>query len=273
MYSFSRFFWQFALAVVVLATASVASPGQAPAKLTLPNTAAQLKPTPEQVGDSLMTHQRYQAAIESYKNASQTTPETWNKMGVAYQLMYNVEEAARCYKKALKLDPQSAIATNNLGSIYMEQKNYKAAQKTYRKAVKLNPQSALFRKNLGTALLAAHQYKKGWEAYQQALAIDPNIFTRVGGSVRVENPSTIQDRGAMNYYMAKGCLRAGMNDRAIEYLRLAVNEGFVSPKKLVSDNEFASLRDLPKFQQLLNSLGASDHDSSTTTASNEVSGR
>jgi len=24
----------------------------------------------------------------------------------------------------------------------------------------------------------------------------------------------------MNYYMAKGCVRAGMNDRAIEYLRM-----------------------------------------------------
>jgi hypothetical protein len=51
--------------------------------------------------------------------------------------------------------------------------------------------------------------------------------------------------------MAKGCVRAGMNDRAIEYLRMALNEGFTSPKKIVADSEFAALRGIPAFDQLL----------------------
>ncbi len=46
----------------------------------------------------------------------------------------------------------------------------------------------------------------------------------------------------MNFYMAKSCARAGMNDRAIEFLRLALNEGFTeaSPKRVNADREFAS---------------------------------
>jgi hypothetical protein len=71
----------------------------------------------------------------------------------------------------------------------------------------------------------------------------------------VENPATVQERGAMNYYMAKGCVRAGQNDRAIEYLRMALNEGFTTPKKIIADAEFAALRSLPAFQQLLASQG------------------
>ena len=55
----------------------------------------------------------------------------------------------------------------------------------------------------------------------------------------------------MNYYMAKGCVRAGMNDCAIEYLRMALNEGFTNPKKIEADGEFAGLRAVPAFQQLL----------------------
>jgi hypothetical protein len=55
----------------------------------------------------------------------------------------------------------------------------------------------------------------------------------------------------MNFYMAKGCVRAGMNDCAIEYLRMALNEGFTSPKKIAADSEFAVLKGLPAFQQLL----------------------
>jgi pentatricopeptide repeat protein len=55
----------------------------------------------------------------------------------------------------------------------------------------------------------------------------------------------------MNYFMAKGCLRAGMTERAIEYLRKALNEGFTNPKKIVADSEFAGLRGVPAFEQLL----------------------
>ncbi len=58
-----------------------------------------LDATPEQIGDSLMAHQRYQAAIrEQYKKASPHSSDVWNKMGVAYQLMFNLDDAARCYE-------------------------------------------------------------------------------------------------------------------------------------------------------------------------------
>ena len=55
----------------------------------------------------------------------------------------------------------------------------------------------------------------------------------------------------MNFYMAKGCMRAGMSDCAIDYLRMALNEGFTNPKKIEADSEFAGLKGLPAFQQLL----------------------
>jgi hypothetical protein len=55
----------------------------------------------------------------------------------------------------------------------------------------------------------------------------------------------------MNYYMATGCVRAGKNERAIEYLRMALDEGFTNPKKIAADQEFAGLRGIPAFDQLL----------------------
>ena len=60
----------------------------------------------------------------------------------------------------------------------------------------------------------------------------------------------------MNYFMAKGCVRAGQNDRAIDYLRMALNEGFTNPKKIIADGEFASLRGIPAFELLLASQGS-----------------
>jgi len=222
---------------------------------TIKAAAPKFVPTPEQMGDSLMAHQRYQAAIEQYKKAPRDSADAWNKMGVAYQLMLNLDEATRCYEQAFKLDPKNAIALNNLGTVYVTQKQYSRAEKYYRKALKLDPKSALVHKNLGTALLAEHKYKDGWKQYQEALASDPEIFQH-NNSVRVENPASIQDRGAMNYYMAKGCVRAGQAERAIEYLRMAINEGFTTPKKIAADVEFTALFSNPAFQQMLASQRA-----------------
>jgi tetratricopeptide (TPR) repeat protein len=229
------------------------SSGEAPAAIVpipVMQTVPQPPPTPEQLGDAFMAHQRYQAAIEAYKKAPRDSAGVWNKMGIAYQLMFNSEEALRCYEVSLKIDPRHANVLNNLGTIYDALKQYGAAERMYRKALKIEPASALIHKNLGTVLLAQHKYEKGWDAYKQALALDPQIFEN-SNSPRVENTASLQERGAMNYYMAKSCVRVGKNDQAIEYLRMALNEGFTSAKKIAADSEFASLRGIPAFEQLL----------------------
>jgi Tfp pilus assembly protein PilF len=174
----------------------------------------------------------------------------WNKMGIAYQMMFNARDAARCYRESLKLQPGDAQVLNNFGTLYAQLKEYGQADRMYRKALKIDPHSALTYKNLGTNLLAEHKYDKGYEAYKQAVAIDPEIFTEHAGPM-VENASNVKERGAMNYYMALGCVNAGHTDCALEYLRLALDEGFVTRKKIATDAEFASLRSNPAFQQLI----------------------
>jgi Tfp pilus assembly protein PilF len=206
-------------------------------------------PSPEDLGDSLTLHQRYQAAITAYQGARRTAA-IWNKMGIAYQMMLNVHEATHCYKESLKLDPHNAMVVNNLATVYDSQKDYTAAERLYRKAIKMDPNSAMVYKNLGTNLLSQHKYERGWAAYQQALQLDPQIFAD-RGTPQVQNPATIAERGAMNYYMAVGCVRMGQTACALEYLRKALDEGFTNPKKVAADMAFASLRENPDFKQLL----------------------
>jgi tetratricopeptide (TPR) repeat protein len=236
-----------ALVTEAAALGQVAVPAGAP---TAPLTASAAQRSPELEGDSLMGHQHYQAAIAAYKKAPQDSATVLNKMGIAYQMMFNLEEASRCYQASLRINRNNGHVLNNLGTVYDSLKQYSNAERMYRRGLKLEPDSALILKNLGSDLLAQHKYKKGWEAYKAALALDPNIFANTA-SPRVENPASVQERGAMNYFMAKGCVRAGMNDRAIDYLRMALNEGFTNPKKIVADAEFAGLRGMPAFEELL----------------------
>ena len=207
-------------------------------------------PTPEESGDALQVKQRYQAAIQAYAKIEHRSATVWNKMGISYQMMFNLKDAMRCYNESLKLNPRNALVMNNLATAYDAQKDYKRAEKLYRKALKISPRSAMILKNLGTNLLVQHQYKKGWKAYQEATAIDPDIFND-SSAPKSQNPASTEQRGALNYYMARGCLHSGQTACALEYLRLALNEGFTTPKKLASDSDFAVLRDNPEFKELL----------------------
>jgi tetratricopeptide (TPR) repeat protein len=207
-------------------------------------------PDPEDLGDSLSGHQRYQAAIAAYTKITDPSAVVWNKIGIAYQMMFNLKDASRCYNASLKLDPRNASVLNNLATVNDSLKQFGVAERYYRKALKIEPRSALILRNLGSNQLAQHKYKKGWASYQSALAIDPQIFQSHSGA-SVENPASTQERGAMHYYMAKGCVNAGNHECAIQNLRLAINEGYISPQKIATDSSFAILYELPAFQQMI----------------------
>ena len=223
------------------------------------------QPTPEQLGDSLAGHQRYQAAIAAYSKITDPSAEVWNKLGIAYQMMFNPKDAARCYNASLKLDPRNATVLNNLATVYDSLKEYGAAEKYYRKALKIDPHSALVLRNFGSNQLAQHKYKKGWEAYQSALKIDPHIFeSRSGASVG--NPASTQERGAMHYYMARGCVSAGNAVCAIQNLRLALNEGYTNPQKIADDRRLCQPSRAPGFPAIDRrpkhvSIGRAPHES------------
>ena len=242
-------------------TAQQASPvpsAKAPAQpstqieILTPSAAAARPVSPEELGDSLVYHRRYQEAIAKYDAVSPKSAALWNKMGIAYQMMLNLNDAERCYKESLSLNPRDANVFNNLGTVYESQQNYRRAEKMYHKAILADPKSAIAFKNLATSLMAQRKYKKGRQADAQALALDPEIFAKSDDFLKVDNPASAHDRGAMNYYLAVDCARAGQTACALEHLRMALNQGYTSASKVASDSNFASLSGDPAFQALLN---------------------
>ncbi len=112
-------------------------------------------------GDLAMARQQYVTAIDSYRRASQDSPDVWNKLGMAFHHLFAMDEAKRAYEHALHLRPQYPEALNNLGAVYYAEKNYRKAVRYYRKAVALDPQSATMYSNLGTAWFAEQRYEGG----------------------------------------------------------------------------------------------------------------
>jgi Flp pilus assembly protein TadD len=232
--------------------ASTAQAEHAPLSSNSTQGAAQPSPalSTEDMADLHMAHRRYQAALQTYALVEPKSASTWNKIGIANQQLFMNDEAKKSYERALKLDPKNGDAMNNLGSIYYSLKQYSIAEHYYRKALKIHPQSALIYKNLGTDLLAQDKYKKGRECYQAALAKDPEIFER-SNNLRIGDPTPTIKRGAINYNLAKSYASIGMAARAVDYLRMAIDEGYADRKRVMADREFATLRGFTPFEQLL----------------------
>jgi tetratricopeptide (TPR) repeat protein len=206
--------------------------------------------SPETLGDLMMIHQRYLAAIEAYQRAPLDSAVIWNKLGIAYQHMYALDIAKLQYEKALQLNPRYAEAINNLGTVYYGQRNYHKAEMYYHKALRLMPNCATFYSNLGTAYFADHNYKHGIEAYQKAFSLDPQVF--IGDPLaRVAEMGPPEEQVTLNYSLARLYAQAGMVDAAIHYLRMAFMDGFNDNKKLLEDKSFTALRTTQQFRLFL----------------------
>jgi tetratricopeptide (TPR) repeat protein len=207
--------------------------------------------TAEKRGDILMARKMYREAIDVYKEGPLDSAVIWNKIGIAYHQTMLTSEAKKAYQTAIKLNPNYAEAINNLGTVYYAQKSYRRAIAQYHKALKLAPKSASVYSNLGTAEFSRKRYKEASEAYQTALTLDPEVFEHRNAYGTLLQERTVAEKARFHYYLAKTYANAGNNERAIQYIRMALEEGFKERQKLMEEPEFTKLRETDAFKELM----------------------
>ncbi|MBV9266185.1 MAG: tetratricopeptide repeat protein [Acidobacteriaceae bacterium] len=204
----------------------------------------------EQRGDIYMARKMYRDAIDAYRRAP-ATPVMLNKIGIAFQQMSRMDLAKKYYEQALRLDHEYAEAINNLGTVYYAERSYKKAIVYYKRSLKYSGPTACMYANLGAAYFGRHDYKRASDNYEKAFNLDPDVLDRrdLFGTRIQEHTST--DLAAFHFYLAKTYARRGANDRALTYLRKALEEGLKDRKKLPEVPEFQVLKQEPRFQELL----------------------
>jgi len=207
--------------------------------------------TAEERGDIMMARKMYREAVDVYREGPADSAVLHNKVGIAFHQMIELNLAKKEYEKAIKLNPKYAEAINNLGAIYYGQKSYRRAVRLYQKALLITPKAASIYSNLGSAYFARKEYPKAAECYQTALSIDPEVFEHHNqyGTLLQERNTT--ERAKFHYYLAKTYAKAGQNDRALLYIRKALEEGFTDRKKFMEETEFTAIRGLPEFKELM----------------------
>lgn len=208
----------------------------------------------EKRADQLRAAKEFVDALDFYRAALAKKPdsaELYNKRGICELLQQRYGKAGSDFARALRLDPRYAPAYNNLGVMEYATRKYGKAIKQYERAIRLEPSGAAYYSNLGAAYSAKKSWEKATKAYSQAVNLDPGVFdesNRSGITGQVTSPA---DRAHFSFVLAKLYARSGMNDRSLEYLRRALEEGYKGVNEVYSDADFSSLRKDPRFAQLM----------------------
>jgi len=210
----------------------------------------------EQRGDQLRGEKAYLDALDYYQAALKKLPKgagaamVLNKIGITQFQMQRYDDSKKSYEKAIKNDKTYANAYNNLGVVYYRNKKYGRAIKFYRKAIEFDESNASFHNNVAAAYFADKKIDKAVPEYQKALELDPDIFERRSTSGIVAQISP-EDRAHYSYLLAKMYAQTGQFDRALLYLRRAIEEGYKDVNNALHDVEFAQLRKDPRFNDLM----------------------
>ena len=123
------------------------------------------------------TRQRYDLAIQNYKQATKLSPSlatAYYNLGLIYGKTSQQQLAIESYKQAITHQPRLAIAHNNLAVSYAKQEaTFASALKHAKIAVKLAPEEANYYDTLALAYYKSQMYSEAEEAVRKAIELEP----------------------------------------------------------------------------------------------------
>lgn len=120
---------------------------------------------------------RHDEAAREYRKALSLRPnslEAHINLGIVYDKTGRVNEAEREYEAALQLDPNFPELYYNLGMLYLRQDRFADAEKAFLRVITLNPGSADAHNNLGLIYSAKGQTSKSVEHLEEAIRLNPD---------------------------------------------------------------------------------------------------
>jgi tetratricopeptide (TPR) repeat protein len=207
----------------------------------------------EKRGDELRGQKAYIDAMDYYRAAllKGKSPVLYNKIGIAELQMDRYQDARKDFGRSIRLDKKYAEPYNNLGVIYYKMNKYGSAIKEYKKAIVLQDMSAAFHSNLGSAYFAQKRYDLAAVEYGRALQLDPDIFDRISGVGVAAHLQSPQDKAYFYYVLARTYAQMGHYDHSLNCLRRAIEDGYDVKEHVYKDQDFAKLREDPRFVELM----------------------
>jgi len=208
----------------------------------------------------------FQRAIElnpNYATAHQWYGQTLGRMG-------NLDEALREEKLAQELDPLSPVIYVEMGGVYFYRRQFDQAVEQYQRALEIAPGFWPAHRGLAAVYGYKGMYKEVIEEYRKTGSTSATLRALIGyayarGGVKDEAQKILHetlakaDLGAATFYYAALIYSAlGERDRALECLQKLYDARDERILAIKWDSEFESLRDDPRFRELLRRTNLAD---------------
>ena len=200
-------------------------------------------------GDVFRSQNDLADARKFYEKALKKSPKDaklWNKLGVMSLRSRDYPMAQTEFLQAIKFDKHYAEAVNNLGVLYYFKKDYVHAESQYKKAIKL-ADTASFHSNLGALYFETNDPKLALEEYRAAIQMDPLVLERNSPAGVSAHTGSALDRGRYAFLMARLYAKLGDVDHSLDHLKSAVQNGYKPPDDFMTDQDFATVRQDPRF--------------------------
>ena len=120
-----------------------------------------------------------QAAIEPYSLALATdkrNPQITPQLGFAHFARAQMDEAERCCRTSITLEPRMAHAHYNLGVLLQQKRDLPGACRAFEAALMVQPRFPKALNNLGNMLMALREIPHSDKCYRDVIAINEKFF-------------------------------------------------------------------------------------------------
>lgn len=121
---------------------------------------------------------RYDKAVECFRRAVKLDPNfavAHCNLGGALVQLGRYDKAAAAFRQALRVRPDLAEAHHNLGVVLRRQRRLDEAIASIRRALKLKPDYASAHNNLGATLAEAGRHEEAIASYRRTLELNPGL--------------------------------------------------------------------------------------------------
>ncbi len=222
--------------------------------LHLPDTTTGSAAQLESAADVLRARRYPQDAVRFYSAAMAHGGQQGvllKKSGIACLEMQQVAMARSYFQQAVRLQKKDAGAWNNLGAAEFILHNTSGAIRDYKRAVKLDGESAVYHGNLALAYFENRQGENARRELAKGLAIDPDLLHRSGAGGYTAQVLASERYSEICFEMARIYAAQGNMDAVLDWLTKASDRGYNVRSALDHDATLRPLLADPRVQVLL----------------------
>jgi len=185
------------------------------------------------LGLCLMNLGRYKEALECFRRNKELLEPTFFNTGLTLFRMKRYEEALEYFLNALDISPDNPEFLDLVGQTYAELGKPKIGEKYLRRSIKIDPEYALSYYDLGLILAKFKtRQPEALRCFMKAIKLDPSLGWA---------------------YYSVACIHAlsGNKEKALNFLKQALEKGFREKKHIDSDSDMDSLRKDKEFKEMM----------------------